>query len=146
MLDIRKRLAQRGGDARVSVLKGVGTQASSAIPIMPLYLSLLFKVMKADGSHEGCIEQIDGLFRDSLYGADPHVDDEGRLRADGLEMRPQVQQAVAQMWDQVTTENLLEFTDFEGYQQEFMRLFGFGIEGVDYDADVDTLVPVDNLV
>jgi enoyl-[acyl-carrier protein] reductase/trans-2-enoyl-CoA reductase (NAD+) len=146
VIDIRARLAEKGGDARVSVLKGVVTQASSAIPIMPLYLSLLFKVMKADGSHEGCIEQVDGLFRDSLYGPNPEVDDEGRLRADGLEMRPQIQQAVAQMWDQVSTENLLEFTDFEGYQQEFMRLFGFGIEGVDYDADVDTLVPIANLV
>lgn len=146
VIDIRERLARKGGDARVSVLKGVVTQASSAIPIMPLYLSLLFKVMKADGSHEGCIEQIDGLFRDSLYGPNPEFDDEGRLRADGLEMRPEIQQAVAQMWDQVSTENLLEFTDFEGYQQEFMRLFGFGIEGVDYDADVDTLVPISNMV
>ncbi len=146
VIDIRARLAEKGGDARVSVLKGVVTQASSAIPIMPLYLSLLFKVMKADGSHEGCIEQVDGLFRDSLYGPNPELDDEGRLRADGLEMRPEIQQAVAQMWDQVSTENLLEFTDFEGYQQEFMRLFGFGIEGVDYDADVDTLVPIANLV
>lgn len=146
VIDIRERLARKGGDARVSVLKGVVTQASSAIPIMPLYLSLLFKVMKADGSHEGCIEQIDGLFRDSLYGPNPELDDEGRLRADGLEMRPEIQQAVAQMWDQVSTENLLEFTDFEGYQQEFMRLFGFGIEGVDYDADVDTLVPISNMV
>jgi enoyl-[acyl-carrier protein] reductase/trans-2-enoyl-CoA reductase (NAD+) len=146
VIDIRARLAGKGGDARVSVLKGVVTQASSAIPIMPLYLSLLFKVMKQDGSHEGCIEQIDGLFRDSLYGDNPHVDDEGRLRADGLEMRPEIQDAVAQMWGQVSTENLLELTDFQGYQLEFMRLFGFGIDGVDYDADVDTVVPIANMV
>jgi enoyl-[acyl-carrier protein] reductase/trans-2-enoyl-CoA reductase (NAD+) len=146
VIDIRARLAGKGGDARVSVLKGVVTQASSAIPIMPLYLSLLFKVMKRDGSHEGCIEQIDGLFRDSLYGDNPHVDDQGRLRADGLEMRPEIQDAVAQMWGQVSTENLFELTDFQGYQQEFLRLFGFGIEGVDYEADVDTVVPIADMV
>jgi enoyl-[acyl-carrier protein] reductase/trans-2-enoyl-CoA reductase (NAD+) len=146
VVDIRARLAAKGGDARVSVLKGVVTQASSAIPIMPLYLSLLFKIMKADGSHEGCIEQIDGLFRNSLYGADPTVDETGRLRADGLELRPEVQQAVEQLWSEVTTENLHELADFKAYQEEFLRLFGFGIEGVDYEADVDTVVPIEKLV
>jgi enoyl-[acyl-carrier protein] reductase/trans-2-enoyl-CoA reductase (NAD+) len=146
VIDIRARLAKKGGDARVSVLKAVVTQASSAIPIMPLYLALLFKIMKADGSHEGCIEQIDGLFRNSLYGANPMVDTDGRLRADGLEMRPEIQDQVEKMWSQVTTENLHELSDFKGYQAEFLRLFGFGIDGVDYDADVDTVVPIDNLV
>jgi enoyl-[acyl-carrier protein] reductase/trans-2-enoyl-CoA reductase (NAD+) len=146
VIDIRARLAARGGDARVSVLKAVVTQASSAIPIMPLYLALLFKVMKQDGSHEGCIEQIDGLFRDSLYGPDPQLDADGRLRADGLEMRPEVQQAVDRLWSEVNSENLHELSDFKGYQQEFLRLFGFGIEGVDYEADVDTVVPIANLV
>ncbi len=146
VVDIRARLAEKGGDARVSVLKGVVTQASSAIPIMPLYLSLLFRIMKADGSHEGCIEQVDGLFRNSLCSANPVMDESGRLRADGLELRPEVQQAVEQLWSQVTTENLLELTDFKGYQAEFLRLFGFGIEGVDYEADVDPVVPIDKLV
>lgn len=146
VVDIRRKLAARGGDARVSVLKAVVTQASSAIPIMPLYLSLLFKVMKADGSHEGCIEQVDGLFRNSLYNAAPQLDAEGRLRADGLEMRPQIQQQVAELWPQVTSENIEQLTDFKGYKHEFLRLFGFEIEGVDYDADVDPVVPIKGLV
>lgn len=146
VLDIRKKLAARGGDARVSVLKAVVTQASSAIPIMPLYLALLFKVMKADGSHEGCIEQVDGLFRNSLYGPAPVFDAEGRLRADGKEMRPEIQEQVAALWPQVTTDNLNELTDFRGYKQEFLRLFGFEMDGIDYDADVDPVVPIKELV
>lgn len=146
VVDIRKKLAARGGDARVSVLKAVVTQASSAIPIMPLYLSLLFKVMKADGSHEGCIEQVDGLFRDSLYNAAPKLDAEGRLRADALEMRPEIQDQVSALWPQVTSDNIDALTDFKGYKQEFLRLFGFEIDGVDYDADVDPVVPIDGLV
>ncbi|MDX9874988.1 MAG: enoyl-[acyl-carrier-protein] reductase FabV, partial [Spongiibacteraceae bacterium] len=146
VLDIRKRLAEKGGDARVSVLKAVVTQASSAIPIMPLYLSLLFRVMKAEGTHEGCIEQIDQLFRDSLYGSQPVMDDEGRLRADTRELQPHVQQAVMELWDQVTSENIHELTDFRGYKHEFLKLFGFEVDGVDYEADVDPVVPIRNLV
>ncbi|MDF1692167.1 MAG: trans-2-enoyl-CoA reductase family protein [Zhongshania sp.] len=146
VINIRERLAAKGGDARVSVLKAVVTQASSAIPVMPLYLALLFKVMKGDGSHEGCIEQVYGLFKNSLYGSEPICDDEGRLRADGLEMRPEVQDAVAKMWEAVTTENLHETTDFSGYKREFLRLFGFEIDGVDYDADVNPEVAIKNMV
>ena len=146
VINIRERLAAKGGDARVSVLKAVVTQASSAIPVMPLYLALLFKVMKSDGSHEGCIEQVYGLFKNSLYGAEPIRDEEGRLRADGLEMRPEIQDAVAKMWEAVSTENLLETTDFAGYKREFLRLFGFEIDGVDYDADVDPVVVINNMV
>lgn len=146
VLNIRKKLAATGGDARVSVLKAVVTQASSAIPIMPLYLALLFKVMKADGSHEGCIEQVDGLFRDSLYNANPKLDSDGRLRADGLELRPQIQSVVAELWEQVTNDNLDELTDIKGYKHEFLKLFGFEIDGVDYDADVNPEVPIKNLV
>lgn len=145
VINIREKLARTGGDARVSVLKAVVTQASSAIPVMPLYLALLFQAMKADGSHEGCIEQVYGLFKNSLYGEAPIKDEEGRLRADGLEMRPEIQAAVAQMWDEVTTENLLETTDFAGYRREFLRLFGFEIDGVDYEADVDTIVEIKNM-
>jgi enoyl-[acyl-carrier protein] reductase/trans-2-enoyl-CoA reductase (NAD+) len=146
VISLRKRLAATGGDARVSVLKAVVTQASSAIPIMPLYLSLLFKIMKADGSHEGCIEQVYGLFRDSLYGSDPTLDVDGRLRADGLELRPEIQDAVADLWEQVTTENVSEISDFSGYKSEFLRLFGFGIDGVDYDVDVEPQVIIKYLV
>lgn len=146
VVDIRQRLAARGGDARVSVLKAVVTQASSAIPIMPLYLALLFKVMKREGTHEGCIEQIDGLFRDSLYADNPQYDDEGRCRADGKELLPAVQDEVEQLWSQVTTENLRELSDFAGYKREFLQLFGFEVDGVDYDADVDPVVPIANLL
>src|SRR5690606_21634750 len=130
VIDIRKKLAANGGDARVSVLKAVVTQASSAIPIMPLYLSLLFKVMKAEGTHEGCIEQVDGLFRDSLYGANPTLDSDGRLRADGKELRDAVQGQVSALWSQVTSENLYELSDFKGYKKEFLNLFGFEVDGV----------------
>src|SRR5690606_18698802 len=142
VVDIRQKLASHGGDARVSVLKAVVTQASSAIPIMPLYLSLLFKVMKADGSHEGCIEQLYRLFSECLYSAEPRVDAEGRLRVDELELRPEIQDAVADAWGKVTSENLYELTDFVGYKKDFLRLFGFEVEGVDYEADVDPVVPI----
>jgi enoyl-[acyl-carrier protein] reductase/trans-2-enoyl-CoA reductase (NAD+) len=146
VVDIRQRLAQRGGDARVSVLKAVVTQASAAIPAMPIYLAILFKVMKEQGTHEGCIEQIDGLFRDSLYGSDPVLDDEGRLRADGKELAPEVQRAVGDLWAQIDTHNLNELSDFAGYRREFLQLFGFEVDGVDYDADVDPVVPIPQLV
>jgi len=156
-----------GGDARVSVLKAVVTQASSAIPTMPLYLSLLFKVMKEEGTHEGCIEQLDTLY-DILYNgpqgganAADHiraalvdgkgrsialVDDEGRLRADYKEMAPEVQGRVVALWPQVSNENLYEISDLAGYKADFLRLFGFGIDGVDYDADVNPDVKIENLV
>ncbi len=146
VIDIRERLAARGGDARVSVLKAVVTQASAAIPAMPIYLALLFKVMKERGVHEGCIEQIDGLFRDSLYGPEPCLDEEGRLRADRKELDPAVQSAVAALWDGISTGNLRERSDFDGYRREFMQLFGFEVDGVDYEADVDPVVPIPNLV
>ena len=146
VIGMREQLADLGGDARVSVLKAVVTQASSAIPIMPLYLSLLFKVMKEQGSHEGCIEQVYGLYKDSLYNSEPVIDEEGRLRADYKELQPQVQDRVKQLGDQVTSENLYEMTDFVGYKQEFLRLFGFEIPGVDYEADVDPDVKISNLI
>jgi enoyl-[acyl-carrier protein] reductase/trans-2-enoyl-CoA reductase (NAD+) len=145
-LEIRTSLAKVGGDARVAVLKAVVTQASSAIPTMPLYLSLLFKTMKAQGTHEGCIEQVYRLFKESLYGTTPRVDEVGRLRADDRELDDAVQDRVTELFPQVTTENLHELTDFKGYKSEFLKLFGFGIEGVDYEADVSPDVPVPNLV
>lgn len=142
---LNARLAARGGEARVAVLKAVVTQASSAIPVMPLYLSLLFKVMKAEGTHEGCIEQIDLLFRESLYGDEPRLDDEGRWRVDYKELAPGVQQQVAALWQQVNSENLDALTDFRGYKTAFLQLFGFEVAGVDYDSDVDPVVPIRNL-
>ncbi|MDD2761777.1 MAG: trans-2-enoyl-CoA reductase family protein, partial [Methylomonas sp.] len=145
VLDIRSKLATTGGDARVSVLKAVVTQASAAIPVMPLYLSLLFKIMKEQGTHEGCIEQVNGLFRDSLYGANPILDDEGRLRADLKELAPQVQDKVNELWQQVNSDNLGALTDFAGYKHEFMKLFGFEVDGVDYEADVDPEMTIANL-
>ncbi|HEV8321934.1 MAG TPA: enoyl-ACP reductase FabV [Myxococcota bacterium] len=135
---LRARLGARGGRAFVSINKAVVTQASSAIPVVPLYISLLFRVMKDKGLHEGCIEQAYRLFGTLLYGpGDPALDEGGRLRVDDLEMRDDVQAAVRALWPQVTTENLDALSDFAGYQAEFMRLFGFSVPGVDYRADVD---------
>jgi len=139
-------LAPKGGQARVAVLKAVVTQASSAIPVMPLYLALLFKVMKEAGTHEGCIEQIDLLFRESLYGSAPRIDADGRWRADYKELEPAAQQKVAALWDRITTESINELSDFAGYKQGFLQLFGFEVPGVDYDADVDPVVPIANMV
>ena len=145
VVSIRERLAANGGDARVSVLKAVVTQASAAIPAMPIYLALLFKVMKEKGIHEGCIEQIDGLFRDSLYNETPYLDEEGRLRADGKELDPAIQEAVAELWEGINTETLRQLSDFAGYKREFLQLFGFEVDGVDYEADVNPEVVIDNM-
>ncbi|MEH6610878.1 MAG: enoyl-ACP reductase FabV [Halioglobus sp.] len=146
VLAIREQLAANGGDARVSVLKAVVTQASAAIPAMPIYLAILFKVMKERGIHEGCIEQVNGLFRDSLYGASPYLDEEGRLRADRKELDPEIQAEVGAIWDQISTDNLRDISDFAGYKREFLQLFGFEIDGVDYDAEVDPDVKIANMV
>lgn len=128
------------GTAVVSVNKALVTQASSAIPVVPLYISLLYKVMKEKGLHEGCIEQIHRLFADH-YGAanGPTLDDKGRIRIDDWEMRPDVQAEVAKVWPVVTTETIDEVSDFAGYQKEFYRLFGFGLAGVDYTAETNPL-------
>ena len=146
VVGIRKQMSAIDGDARVSVLKAVVTQASAAIPVMPLYLGLLFKVMKAEGTHEGCIEQIDLLFRESLYGTQPHQDKDGRLRADYKELKPHVQAEVEAIWAKINDENLFEVSDMAGYKEEFLRLFGFGIDGVDYEADVNPEVTITNLI
>ncbi|MEM1157839.1 MAG: enoyl-ACP reductase FabV [Verrucomicrobiota bacterium] len=136
--DLHRKLSVDGGRAYVSVNKALVTQASSAIPVVPLYISLLYKVMKDRGTHEGCMEQIQRLFAERLYnGADAQVDDGSRIRIDDWEMDPEVQKAVGELWPQVSTDNLREISDFEGYQQEFLKLFGFGLTGVDYAADSD---------
>ena len=125
--------------AYVSVNKALVTQASSAIPVVPLYISLLYKVMKKHDLHEGTIEQIERLFTDHLSsGTAPAVDDRGRIRIDDWEMSEPVQTAVAEAWEKVTTENLSELSDFSGYKKEFLRLFGFGLEDVDYEQDTKT--------
>lgn len=137
---IDNKLAAIHGKAYVSVLKALVTQASAAIPIMPLYLSLLYKIMKENGGHEGCIEQIYRLFREALYSPAANVDAEGRLRVDDKELDPTVQDAVAKLWLEVNTDNLYQLTDFQGYKNEFLKLFGFGIDSVDYDEDLSPVV------
>ena len=134
------------GTAVVSVNKALVTQASSAIPVVPLYISILYKIMKAKGLHEGCIEQIHRLFADH-YGAEggPQLDDKGRIRIDDWEMRPEVQAEIESIWAGVTTETIDDVSDFEGYQKEFYRLFGFGLSGVDYAAETDPVRPVPSL-
>ncbi len=137
---IQSSLKMIQGDARVSVLKALVTQASSAIPVMPLYLSILIKVMKEDGTNEGCIEQLQRLFTECLYSDVPRLDAQRRFRVDDKELAPSVQARVEAIWPQVTEENLFELTDFATYQRDFLKLFGFGIQGVDYDADISPLV------
>lgn len=141
-LDARLR-EQLGGGAYVSVNKGLTTQASSAIPVVPLYISILYKIMKAKGTHEGTAEQIARLFRDHLApGRTPGLDDGGRIRVDDLEMEPATQHEVAALWNQVTTENLFAVTDYASFKQEFRALFGFEVPGVDYAQAVETDVPL----
>ncbi|MGB0942269.1 MAG: enoyl-ACP reductase FabV [Marinomonas sp.] len=144
--EINTRLAVNGGGANVAVLKSVVTQASAAIPVMPLYLAMVFNVMRKEGIHEGCIEQIQRMFSERLYNdLDPaaNVDDANRLRLDDLELREDVQSACRELWPSITTENLFEKTDYQLYKDEFLKLFGFGVEGVDYDADVAPEVEFD---
>jgi enoyl-[acyl-carrier protein] reductase/trans-2-enoyl-CoA reductase (NAD+) len=131
------------GRAFISVNKALVTQASSAIPVVPLYISILYKIMKANGTHEGCIEQIQRLFATQLYGGTGlQFDDQGRVRIDDWEMRPEIQSEVARIWPQVTTENLASFTDIAGYRSEFLKLFGFGIPGINYEAEVEPHLPL----
>ncbi len=134
------------GKAYVSVNKALVTQASSAIPVIPLYISLLYKIMKEGGIHEGCIEQIQRLFQDRLYnGSSIPTDEKGRIRIDDWEMRADVQEKVANLWLQATTDTLPEIGDLQGYKQDFLNLFGFGFEGVDYLADTNEMVAVSSI-
>jgi enoyl-[acyl-carrier protein] reductase/trans-2-enoyl-CoA reductase (NAD+) len=131
------------GRAFISVNKALVTQASSAIPVVPLYISILYKIMKAKGTHEGCIEQIQRLFATQMYnGSALTFDDAGRVRIDDWEMKPDIQEAVTRIWPTVTTENLAAQTDIAGYRSEFMKLFGFGLPGINYDAEVEPHVPM----
>ncbi|MGY5580059.1 enoyl-ACP reductase FabV [Vibrio cincinnatiensis] len=143
---LNAQLAAQGGSANVAVLKSVVTQASSAIPVMPLYIAMVFKKMREEGIHEGCMEQIFRMFSQRLYKADgraPETDEQNRLRLDDWELRDDIQQHCRELWPQITTENLKTLTDYELYKEEFLKLFGFGVDGVDYDADVSPEVAFD---
>jgi len=140
---IDAQLKPSGGRAFISVNKALVTQASSAIPVVPLYISMLYKIMKAAGTHEGCIEQIYRLFSTQMYnGKTPVFDEAGRVRVDDWEMRPEIQAGVVKIWPTVTTENLAELTDIAGYREEFLKLFGFGLKGINYEAETEPHVPM----
>ena len=144
--EITDKLKDINGKGYVSVNKALVTQASSAIPVIPLYISLLYKIMKAEGIHEGCIEQIQRLFADRLYSGNPiPTDAQGRIRIDDWEMRADVQANIAKLWGESTTESLVELGDLAGYKQDFLNLFGFGFEGVDYQLDTNEMVMVPSI-
>ena len=143
---ITDSLKDLDGKAYVSVNKALVTQASSAIPVIPLYISILYKIMKEEGVHEGTIEQIQRLYQDRLFtGKEVPTDEKGRIRIDDWEMREDIQEKVAALWEKATTENLSEIGDLEGYRKDFYNLFGFEIQGVDYKAEADEMVLVDSL-
>lgn len=144
--EITDALTSIGGKAFVSVNKALVTQASSAIPVIPLYISLLYKIMKEEGIHEGCIEQMQRLYADRLYNEQNiPTDEQGRIRIDDWEMRADVQEKVAAFWKQATTENLSDIGDLAGYKQDFLNLFGFGFTGVDYLKDTNEMVLVPSI-
>ncbi|SDJ68480.1 enoyl-ACP reductase FabV [Microbulbifer yueqingensis] len=139
-----KEISNKGqADAHVAVLKALVTQSSSAIPVMPLYISLVYQVMKEEGTHEGCIEQLYRLYTEGLYADNPRLDSENRYRMDDKELRPETQARIEELWPQVTEDNLFDLTDYKGYQADFLKLFGFGARGVDYDADTSPVVEAD---
>ncbi|CAM3342101.1 enoyl-ACP reductase FabV [Paenibacillus lupini] len=143
---LTEQLSSTGGRAYVAVAKALVTQSSSAIPVVPLYISALFKVMKEKGIHEGCIEQMYRMFATRLYTDGPTpVDEKGLIRMDDWEMRADVQAEVDKLWSEITTENVYELSDLEGYRREFFQLFGFETDGVDYEADTSPEVDIPNL-
>jgi len=142
---INALLHKNGGRAFISVNKAVVTQASTAIPGMSLYMSLLFRVMKEKGLHEHCIEQIYRLFHTQLYGTRPTLDAKDRIRLDDWEMKPEVQQKVKELWEQTSTENLTSISAVDEYRNDFFRLFGFGFAGVDYEKDVPSLKKIPSI-
>lgn len=145
--DLTARLTDISGKAYVSVNKALVTQASSAIPIIPLYITILFKVMKSKGIHEGCIEQIQRLYADKLFNTgEVPVDEKGRIRIDDWEMRDDVQTEVAEVWEKANTESIHHLGDLSGYASEFRKLFGFGFKNIDYNRDVNEMTGIENLV
>lgn len=144
--ELNTKLSVTGGTANVAVLKSVVTQASSAIPVMPLYIAMVFKKMREEGVHEGCMQQILRMFSQRLYkedGSVPEVDAENRLRLDDWELREDIQQHCRDLWSTVTNDNLYDVADYQQYKDEFLKLFGFGIDSIDYDVDVNTVVDFD---
>jgi len=144
--NLDEMLSEKGGSANVAVLKSVVTQASSAIPVMPLYIAMVFKKMREEGVHEGCMEQINRLFTQHLFredGVTANLDDKNRLRLDDWELREDIQAHCKQLWPKVTTENLSQVTDYIEYKAEFLKLFGFGVDGIAYEADVNPEVNMD---
>lgn len=139
VLETSKRIQEKYPDVRayVSVNKAVVTQSSSAIPAVPLYLSIMYKVMKEQKLHEGCIEQMVRLFVEKLGAGEIPVDEEGRIRLDDWEMKPGVQETIMKIWDEVSTENAAKLCDIDGYWDDFFQMFGFRMPGVDYTADVE---------
>lgn len=140
-----KEITEKGIRAYISVNKALVTQSSAAIPIVPLYISILYKVMKAHNVHEGCIEQMCRMFNEKIFCGETKTDDTGRIRMDDLEMQDEIQTEVNKLWSEISSDNLDTHADLEGYHQDFYRLFGFGIDGVDYDADIDPDVRIPSL-
>jgi len=144
--EISENLKEIGGKAYVSVNKALVTQASSAIPVIPLYISLLYKTMKEMGIHEGTIEQMQRLYAERLYtSGEVAVDEKGRIRIDDWEMREDVQAKVAELWEKATTDNLSQIGDLDGYRKDFYNLFGFDYANVDYKKDANEMVQVESI-
>jgi enoyl-[acyl-carrier protein] reductase/trans-2-enoyl-CoA reductase (NAD+) len=135
-IELNEKFKEQGIKAYISVNKALVTQASSAIPIVPLYMAVLYKIMKEEGLHEGCIEQMNRLFREKLKNGQPIVDEEGRIRLDDYEMRTDIQDKVMEYWNQIDSDNIREFADIDGYWEDFYHMFGFGFDEVDYERDV----------
>ena len=131
--------------ARISVNKALVTQASAAIPIVPLYFAILYRVMKEQGNHEGCIEQMVRLFKEKLLKETPPVDEKGRIRMDDWELEEDIQNRVWEIWNQVTTENVEQISDIRGYWEDFYQMFGFGFENIDYEKDVEIQVSIPSI-
>ena len=145
--ELHAELSRSGGGAHIAIMKAVVTQASAAIPVVPLYVSILFKIMKEKGDHEGPMEQARRLYGTKVYGdAGIRADENRFIRLDDLEMKPETQAAVMRAWDSISTETLRTSSDFDGYRSAFLRLFGFDVPGVDYGADVDTMVEIPTLI
>lgn len=147
LFETAKKLDEKlsSGRAFISVNKALVTQASAAIPVVPLYMSILFKIMKEKGTHEGCIEQIYRLLKENVYASNPNLDTDGRVRIDDLEMQPDVQAKIDEVWSQVTSENIDQLTDIQGYREEFYHLFGFDMDNIDYSADVDANLEIPSI-
>jgi enoyl-[acyl-carrier protein] reductase/trans-2-enoyl-CoA reductase (NAD+) len=142
---IDKKIENLNGKAYVSINKALVTQASSAIPIIPLYISILFKLMKENNTHEGCIEQIYRLFKTKLYTEKTEVDELGRIRIDDLELKDDIQKKVTELWEKSNSENIYDISDLNGYKEDFYKLFGFGFDGVDYEKDTDPTINIPSI-